>query len=101
MKAEAEELWTESRMSRLIDALIKNQVAVEINTREQLPSRAFIERAKQAGCKFGFGTANETAAELKRCEYGLQMVETCKLDWHNFFAPGSWWPKAVDRRWPT
>ena len=101
MRAQADELWTERRMARLIDALVKNQVAVEINTREQLPSRTFIELGKQAGCKFGFGTANETAAELKRCEYGLQMVEVCKLDWHNFFAPGAWWPKAVDRRWPA
>jgi hypothetical protein len=101
MRAEADQLWTEYRVTKLIDAFLKNQVAVEINTREQLPSRAFLERAKQAGCKFGFGTANETAVELKRCEYGLQMSETCKLDWHNFFVPGAWWPKAADRRWPT
>ena len=98
MRAEADQLWTERRTTKLIDALVKNQVAVEINTPEQLPSRAFLEQAKQAGCKFAFGTANQTAEELKRCEYGLQMVETCKLDWHNFFAPGAWWPKAADRR---
>ncbi len=98
MKAEADELWTERRTTKLIDALVKNQVAVEINTRERLPSRAFLEEAKQAGCKFGFGTANETAAELRRCEYGLEMVEACKLDWPNFFVPGAWWPKAAERR---
>jgi len=88
-------------MSKLIDALVKNQVAIEINTPEQLPSRAFVERAKQAGCKFAFGTGNETVAELKRSEYGLQMVEACKLSWQDFFVPGAWWPKAVDRRWPA
>lgn len=99
MRADANQLWTEPRMTRLIDALVKNQVAVELNSTEKLPTRAFIERAKEAGCKFGFGTANETAAELKRCEYGLQMIEDCKLDWHNFYAPGGWWPKAADRRW--
>jgi histidinol phosphatase-like PHP family hydrolase len=65
MRAEADQLWTEHRVTQLLDAFLKNQVAVEINTREQLPSRAFIEQAKQAGCKFGFGTANGTAAELK------------------------------------
>lgn len=101
MRAEADQLWTERRTTKLIDALVKNQVAVEINTRDQLPSPAFLELAKQAGCKFAFGTANETSEELKRCEYGLQMVETCKLDWHNFFAPGAWRPKAADRRWPA
>jgi histidinol phosphatase-like PHP family hydrolase len=98
---EADQLWTEDRMSKLIDALLKNQVAIEINTPELLPSRAFIERAKRAGCKFGFGTANKSVAELKRSEYGLQMVEACKLGWQDFFVPGAWWPKAVDRRWPA
>jgi hypothetical protein len=101
MRAEADQLWGERRTTKLIDALVKKQVTVEINTREQLPSRAFLEQAKQAGCKFAFGTANRTAKELMRCEYGLQMVETCKLDWHHFFAPGAWWPKAADRRWPA
>jgi hypothetical protein len=87
--------------TRLIDALVRNKVAIELNTRDQLPKQDFIQQAKEAGCKFAFGTANQTPAELQRCEYGLQMVEACKLDWHNFFAPGAWWPKAVDRRWPS
>lgn len=99
MKAQSDQLWTEARMTKLIDALVKNQVAVELNSSDRLPSRAFVERAKEAGCKFGFGTANETSAQLKRCEYGLQTIETCKLDWHSFWTPGGWWPKAADRRW--
>jgi hypothetical protein len=45
------------------------------------------------------GSANQTAGDLKRCEYGLQLIEDCQLTWQNFFAPGSWWPKAVERRW--
>jgi len=101
MRAGADELWTQARMAKLIDALVRNKVAIELNTLEQLPRPNFIQQTKDAGCKFGFGTANGTAAELKRCEYGLQMVETCKLDWRNFFAPGAWWPKAAERRWPS
>jgi len=101
MEAAADDLWTQSRMTRLIDALLRNKVAIELNTLEQLPKQNFIQQARDAGCKFTFGTANRSAAELKRCEYGLQMVEACKLDWRNFFAPGSWWPKAVERRWPS
>jgi histidinol phosphatase-like PHP family hydrolase len=88
-------------MSKLIDALVRNKVAIELNSVERLPGRAFIQLAKDAGCKFAFGTGNATAAELQRCEFGLQTVEDCKLDWHNFFAPGSWWPKAAERRWPS
>jgi hypothetical protein len=98
MKADAEQFWTEARMEKLIDALVKNKVAVELNTLDQLPGAAFIEQAKAAGCKFGFGTANQSESELTRCEYGLRMVEEAKLDWKNFYTPGGWWPKAVERR---
>ncbi len=101
LQAKAEELWTEPRMAKLIEGLVRNKVAIELNSLAQSPSIRFIQRAKEAGCKFGFGTGNRTAAELKRCEFGLHMVETCKLDWGNFFVPGSWWPKAVERRWPA
>jgi hypothetical protein len=101
MRGKAEELWTESRMARLIEAAVRNKVALELNSLAQSPSIRFIQNAKEAGCKFGFGTGNRTAAELKRCEFGLYTVETCKLDWRNFYAPGSWWPKAVERRWPA
>ena len=85
--------------AKLIDSLVRNKIAVELNSTDSLPSRAFVMQAKAAGCKFAFGTANQTAADLKRCEYGLQMIEDCQLTWQDFFAPGAWWPKAVDRRW--
>ncbi|MGI9071279.1 MAG: family 16 glycoside hydrolase [Bryobacteraceae bacterium] len=71
----------------LITALIGNKVALELNTVHRTPSEDFILQAKEAGCKFAFGTANANAAELKRCEYGLQMVEQCKLGWQHFFTP--------------
>ena len=97
LQPQANELWTEARQAKLIDALVKNKVAIELNSLDQLPGQAFLQRAKQAGCKFAFGTANQTAAELKRCEYGLEMVHQCNLDWRNFYSPGAWWPKAADR----
>jgi hypothetical protein len=89
------------RARDLIDALMSNKVALELNTVRQTPSEEFILQAKEAGCKFAFGTANANAAELARCEYGLQVVQQCKLDWQNFFTPGGWWPKAVERRWSS
>ena len=101
MQTKADDLWTQARVTKIVDALVRNKVAIELNTLSQLPSKKFIQQAKDAGGKFAFGTGNATAAELRRCEYGLQMVEECKLDWHNFFAPGSWWPKAAERRWPS
>jgi hypothetical protein len=87
------------RAPELISLLAQNKVAAELSSVSRTPSEEFILQAKGAGCKLAFGTANANAAELKRCEYGLQIVENCKLDWHDFFTPGGWWPKAVDRRW--
>jgi len=100
MRAEADKLWTRSHTTKLIEALLRNKVAIELNTLEQLPNQIFILQAKEADCKFGFGSAN-VGSDLKRCEFGLKMVETCKLNWSSFFAPGAWWPKSAERRWPA
>lgn len=91
-------LWTEARMKKVVGAAARNQVAIEINSRYRLPSPAFIRMAKEAGCKFAFGTNNTGPKDLGRSEYGLQMVDECKLVWQDFFAPGAWWPKAIDRK---
>ena len=91
-------LWTEERMTKVVAALARNQVAMEINNRYRLPSAAFLKMAKAAGCKFSFGTNNAGSADLGRCEYGLEMVEECKLGWQDFFAPGAWGPRAVERK---
>ena len=85
-------------MKKMAEAAARNHVAVEINDRYRLPSPRFMRVFQAAGCKFTFGTNNGGADDLKRCEYGLQMVEECKLGWQDFFVPGAWWPKAVDRK---
>ena len=72
-------------------------VAIEINNRYKLPSPSFIRMAKAAGAKFTFGSNNAGPDDLGRCEYGLQMVEECRLGWQDFFVPGAG-PKAVERK---
>ena len=93
-----DQLWTEDRMKKVIDAAARNAVAIEINNRYKLPRPAFLRMAKEAGCKFTFGSNNAFADDLGRCEYGLQMVEECKLRWQDFWAPGAFGPKAVERK---
>jgi hypothetical protein len=90
-------LWTPERMKRVIDAAVRRHVAIELNDRYQLPSATFAKMAKAAGCKFSFGTNNSTAGDLRRSEYGLKMVQECRLGWQDFFVPGAWWPKAAER----
>jgi histidinol phosphatase-like PHP family hydrolase len=96
--ADYDRLWTEARIQRVVQALASNHVAMELNSRHNLPSPAFIRMAKTAGCKLCFGTNNAGAGDLKRCEYGLRMIDECKLVWQDFFMPGELSPKAVERK---
>lgn len=97
LASEYESLWTEARRRRVIDATVKNGVAIELNNRYRLPSASFVKMAKAAGAKFAFGTNNGSARDLHRCEYGLQMIRECDLVWQDFFVPLKR-PKAVDRK---
>jgi len=92
-----ERLWTEERRRKVIEAAVRNQVAIEINNRYKLPSPSFIRMAKAAGAKFNFGTNNTGPDDLGRCEYGLRMVEECKLVGQDFFIPLTG-PKAIERK---
>jgi hypothetical protein len=79
-------LWTPERMNKVIDAAVKNDVAIEINNRYKIPSAAFIKAAKAGGAKFSFGT-NNADANLGRLEYPIQMVKQCGLGWQDIFVP--------------
>jgi 3-keto-disaccharide hydrolase len=86
LAAEYDALWTSERMQKVIDAAVKNDVAIEINNRYKIPSAAFIKAAKAAGAKFSFGT-NNADANLGRLEYPIQMVKQCGLVWQDIFVP--------------
>src|SRR5262249_51092535 len=55
-------LWTPARLRRVVDALARNGVALEINDSLRLPRPALIKMAKEAGVKFTFGTNNSGRA---------------------------------------
>ena len=83
---EYDALWTSGRMQKVIEAAVKNDVAIEINNRYKIPSATFIKAAKAAGAKFSFGT-NNADANLGRLEYPVQMVQQCGLTWQDIFVP--------------
>ncbi len=91
-------LWTEERMKKVAGAAASNRVAIELNDRYKIPSANFVRVAKAAGCKFTFGTNPSKPSELGRSEYGLRMVRECQLTWQDFFVPGAWGPKAIERK---
>jgi histidinol phosphatase-like PHP family hydrolase len=84
-------------MKKVAETAAKNRRAIELNNRYKLPGVAFVRMAKEAGCKFTFGSNNSGPDDLQRCEYGLSMVDQCKLTWQDFFVPGAWGPKAAER----
>jgi len=83
-----DELWTEARMDRVIKALVDAGVAMEINNRREIPSEAFIKRAKAGGVKFTLGTNNAGPDDMGRMEYGIAMVEACGLTADDMWMPG-------------
>ncbi len=97
LASEYESLWTESRRRRVIDAAVKNGVAIELNDHYRLPSASFVKMAKAAGAKFTFGTNNGSLRSLGRSEYGLQMIRECNLVWQDFWLPLKG-PKAIERK---
>jgi len=81
-----DQLWTEERMKKVVDAAAAHHVAIEINSRYRLPSAAFLKLAKAAGCKFTFGT-NNGDRDVGRLDYCFQMVREVGLKWQDIWVP--------------
>jgi len=92
MMKDYDKYWTDARVSQLVNALKKNNVAMEINSFSRVPSARIIKAAKAGGVKFTLGTNNERVEELSRLAYSLHMVEECGLTIDDM-----WFPKAKDR----
>jgi hypothetical protein len=82
-----DELWTNERMDKVIQALADSKVAMEISARYKIPSATFIKRAKEAGVKFTFGTNNTNPNDLGRLEYCIDMVTQCDLTRDDLWLP--------------
>jgi len=89
-----DELWTQRRMQKVIQAAISGGVAIEINARYRIPSVKFIKLAKQAGAKFSFGT-NNGGNELGHLEYSLDVAEQCGLTKDDMFVPKPYSKKPI------
>jgi hypothetical protein len=81
-------LWTEARMAKVIDAAVKNGVAIEIGARYKIPSERFLRLAQAKGAKFTFGTNNHGAADLGDWSYPLAMQKALGLTWKDMYVPG-------------
>jgi len=81
---EYDSLWTEERMRRVIEAAVRSNVAIEINSRYEIPSLEFIILARDAGVKFSFGS-NTHGEEVGMLEYCLKMAREVGLTRSDMF----------------
>jgi len=86
IRGEFDELWTEKRMQTIIGAAVKYTVAIEINSRYQLPGEKFLRLARDAGAKFSFGS-NRNGRQVGTIEYSVAMARKLKLTRAQLFAP--------------
>lgn len=78
--------WTEGRINKVIDALAKSGMALEINELYNIPNKTIIMKAKRAGVKFTFGS-NNISPEVGRLEYSIRMKKECNLMQLDMYKP--------------
>ena len=80
-------LWNEKRMQTLIDAAVKNKVALEITEYYQRPTARFVRMAKAAGAKFTFGTNSRTERGVGTIPYCVRIARECGLTPKDMWLP--------------
>jgi hypothetical protein len=86
MQARYDALWTPQRMDRVIQAAVKNGIAIEINAQYKIPSATFLRRAKAAGAKFSFGS-NGHVKGIGEIDYCLRMANEIGLTERDIYVP--------------
>ena len=94
---DSDKLWTSEQMRRVVDALGRNGVALEINGRLSFPSPRFIKSAKKKDVKFAFGVGND---DPKNWDYCFRMIEECALTPDDLWAPRPDGKKPIQVRKP-
>jgi histidinol phosphatase-like PHP family hydrolase len=78
--------WTNERMDKVITAMVETGKVLEINHRYKIPHKAFIQKAKEAGLKFTFGT-NNADGTFGKMEYCIEMKEACGITAADMYKP--------------
>jgi hypothetical protein len=89
-------LWTDERMQKIVAALKRKDLAVEINDLAHTPHEKFIHMAKEQGLKFTFGsdTRDQKAGRLDFCKH---IAKKCNLKKDDFFLP----KRVLNRGWAS
>ncbi|MBS1825893.1 MAG: hypothetical protein JST93_11275 [Acidobacteria bacterium] len=98
LQPDAARLWTEKRMRRIVEAAKKYGIAIEINTRYQVPSMAFLQMAKSEGLQFSFGSNAHTADAIGEIAWCLDVWKKLSLPASRFFRPAPAGKKPIEVR---
>jgi histidinol phosphatase-like PHP family hydrolase len=98
LQPDFDKLWTERRMRTVIEAAKKYGVAIEVNSRYQVPRLAFLQMAKSAGLKFSFGSNMHTADGIGNIGYCVDMYRKVGLTRGQFFRPAPPGKKPIQTR---
>ncbi len=79
-------LWTDARIKKVVDALVRSGVALEVNARYRIPNAKIIMAAMDAGVKLAFGT-NNGDANTGKLEYCFEMMDKCGIKAEHMFFP--------------
>ena len=86
MNERYDEFWSEARMNKFVDALVNSGKILEINARYKIPNQTIIQKAKDTGTKFAFGT-NNAANDLGKLEYCIEMKKACNITAEDMYKP--------------
>ncbi len=97
LQGEFDSLWTKERMRRVIDAAVKYNVAIELNTAYRLPRAAFLRMAREAGVRFSFGS-NIHGLEVGKLDYAVEVIRELGLTRKDIFSPAPAGRKPIQIR---
>ncbi|MDR0430806.1 MAG: DUF1080 domain-containing protein [Tannerellaceae bacterium] len=86
MQDRYDEFWTEARMVKFVEALAQSGKALEINELYNIPNKAILQKAKEAGVKFTFGT-NNVEPHVSGLEYSIKMKKELGLTAKDMYKP--------------
>jgi hypothetical protein len=95
--ADYDRLWTERRVRAIIDAAVKYRVAIEINSRYNIPKLSMLRMARDAGVKFTFGS-NAHGLATGKLAYSLDAAKQLGLEAKHMFRPAPAGRKPIERR---
>ena len=80
-------LWTPQRVKKVVEAFVRQGIAMEISSSFKLPKLHFLRIASEAGVKFCFGS-NGRYPNMGKLDYSLQIARELRLEGGDFWLPG-------------